>query len=129
MLQLLFGLAMILHGIGHVLFLANAWGMWKTADTRTSMFVTTLHMGQTTEGLLGVLWILPLIGFLAAGWGYTTDAKWWSTVALGVAAFSCILILVWLDGINGSSAMFAFLFNLLVIAVVLWKPAFLLSGN
>lgn len=129
MLHYLFGLAMILHGIGHVLFLGNAWGIWKSAGARASLFVTTLHMGPSVEGYLGVVWIVPLLGFLTVGWGYTINAPWWASAAMAVAIFSCILILVWFDAISDSSAMFAFLFNLAVIAVVLWKPAFLVSSS
>ena len=38
MWRLLFMIAMLLHGIGHVLFLMNTWGYWKDGNRRAWLF-------------------------------------------------------------------------------------------
>jgi hypothetical protein len=125
MLRSLFSIAMIMHGIGHVLFLANGWGYWRTPETRSALFASMLHLAPGVEGVAGVLWIVPLTGFLITGWGFAVDAYWWPMTGFIVALVSTLMIILWWNGINASSAWFALLFNLIVAGVVMLRPAFL----
>ena len=85
MWRLLFMIAMLLHSIGHILFLMNTWGYWKTANERAWLFADGLKLGQTGEGIIGVLWLAPLLGFLIGTWGFFAHQTWWGPFALTAA--------------------------------------------
>jgi hypothetical protein len=121
LLRYLITLALFMHGIGHVLFLMNSWGLSRTDAGRSWLFSGILGAGQTVEGIFGLLWLGPLIGFLAVTWGYFTQQGWWPQLALASAALSLVLIVLWWGGINTSSAFFALVFDVAVIVVVLWQ--------
>jgi hypothetical protein len=119
MLRLIFALALGMHGVGHVLFLANAWGYWKPTAERASFFADVLHSGQALEGTLGLLWLVPLAGFVAATCGFIANDSRWAMLAFSSAVVSNVLLLVWWNGLNVSSAFFAILFNMVVMAGLL----------
>lgn len=122
MVRTLFIIALMGHGIGHVLFMGNAWGYWKASNSRAALFAGA---AQSVEGTVGLLMILPLAGFLIAGWGLIGGAEWWRTAGLISAILSTVLMVLLWNGINTSSAFFAIVFNLVVIAAAIWQPAFL----
>jgi hypothetical protein len=71
----LFGIFLIAHGIGHI---AGFWMGWRS---------------------FGALWILGLLGFLAAGlafFGIGVPHAWWSLIAVASAVVSTILILLFI---------------------------------
>lgn len=128
MLRLIFALALAMHGVGHVLFLANAWGYWKTTTGRAWLFADVLHAGQPLEGAIGLLWIVPLVGFVAATWGLVANDSRWAVLAFSSAIVSSGLLLVWWSSLNLSSAVFAILFNMAVLAgLLLQRQPYLLG--
>src|SRR5829696_7971685 len=54
-----------------------------------------LGAGQAVEGILGVLWFIPLIGFVAVSWGYLIHQGWWPQLALASSAVSLAMIILW----------------------------------
>jgi hypothetical protein len=125
MWRLFFSIAMLFHGIGHILFLMNTWGYWKTASERGWPFADGLKLSQTGEGVIGVLWLAPLIGFVIATWGMFTQHAGWPPIALAAAIVSSALILVWRGSLNTSSAFFALLFDVVVLVVAIWQQRLL----
>ena len=121
MWRVLFLSAMLLHGIGHVLFLMNTWGYWKAANQRAWLFADTLKLSQTAEGIIGVLWLAPLLGFLIGTWGFFAHQAWWAPFALTAAILSSVMIVLWWNSLNTSRAFFALVFNIVVLVVVLWQ--------
>ena len=72
-MRYLITIALFAHGIGHLLFLTNSWGIWKGGDEgRSWLFSGVLGVGQTVEGIFGLLWLIPLVGFVGLSWGYLT---------------------------------------------------------
>jgi hypothetical protein len=70
-------IALFAHGIGHLLLLTNSWGVWKGGDEGCSwLFSGILGLGQTLEGIFGLLRLIPLVGFVAVSWGYLTHQGW-----------------------------------------------------
>lgn len=127
MLRILFALGLGLHGVGHALFAANAWGYWKPAGGRAWLFADLLHVGQPVEGTLGLIWIVPLLGFGAASWGLVAGNPRWYVPAFSAALLSTLLLLVWWGSLNLSSAVFALLFNVALLIGMLWqRPPLLL---
>jgi hypothetical protein len=80
-----------------------------------------LGAGQTLEGILGLVWFIPLIGFVAVSWGYLAHQGWWPQLALASAAASLAMIVLWWGSLITGSAFFALVFDLAVIVVVLWQ--------
>jgi hypothetical protein len=89
-------------------------------EGRSWLFSGILSAGQTVEGILGLLWLIPLVGFVAVSCGYLTHQGWWPQIALVSAAISLEMIVLWWGGLVMGSAFFALVFDLAVIAVVLW---------
>jgi hypothetical protein len=122
MLRYLITIALFAHGIGHLLFLTNSWGIWKGGDEGSSwLFSGMLGTGQTVEGIFGLLWLIPLVGFVVVSWGYLTRQGWWLQLALTSAAISLAMIVLWWGGLIVGSALFALVFDLAIMAVVLWQ--------
>jgi hypothetical protein len=123
LLRYLLTIALFAHGVGHLLFLANSWGYWYGDEEGSSswLFSGVLGAGQTLESILGLVWLIPLVGFVAVSWGYLTHQGWWLELALGSAAISLIMIVLWWGGLVVGSAFFALVFDLAVIAVVPWQ--------
>jgi len=123
LLRYLLTIALFAHGVGHLLFLANSWGYWN-GDEEGSLwwlFSGVLGAGQTPQGILGLVWLVPLIGFVAVSWGYLTHQGWWPQLALASAAVSLTMIMVCWGSLLTGSAFFALVFDLAVIVVVLWQ--------
>ena len=122
MLRYLITVALFAHGVGHLLFLANSWGYWKGGEGgRSWLFSGVLGVGQILEGIFGLLWLIPFVGFVAVSWGYLTHQGWWPQLALASAAISLAMIVLWWGSLVVGSAFFALVFDLAVIAVVLWQ--------
>ena len=86
MIRYLITIALFTHGLGHLLFLANSWGVWKAGDeSRSWLFSGVLGAGRTVEGIFGLIWLIPLVGFVAVSRGYLTHQGWWLQLALASA--------------------------------------------
>jgi hypothetical protein len=97
-------------------------GIWKGGDEGSSwLFSGMLRTGQTVEGIFGLLWLIPLVGFVVVSWGYLTRQGWWLQLALTSAAISLAMIVLWWGGLIVGSAFFALVFDLAIMAVVLWQ--------
>ena len=100
MIRYLITIALFTHGLGHLLFLANSWGVWKADDeSRSWLFSGVLGAGRTVEGIFGLIWLIPLVGFVAVSWGYLTHQGWWLQLALASAAISLAMIVLWWGGL------------------------------
>jgi hypothetical protein len=121
MLRAIFALALAMHGLGHLLFIGNAWGYWKTNGIGHARLIGALGPGPMVEQATGLLLLLPVAGFLAVAWGYVAQQGWWSPLAVASAAISGLLVVFFWGGINTSSAVFALVFDAAVIAWVLWQ--------
>jgi hypothetical protein len=120
MLRIIIALALGMHGVGHALFVGNAWGYWKTGGIgRARLFADVLGAGQPLERAAGLLMLIPLAGFLAAAGGLLSGQGWWRPLALASAVASAGLVLLFAGGLNTSSAFFAVAFDVAVIAYVL----------
>ena len=122
LLRSVIAIVLLIHGIGHLLFLANSWGYWKGGEeSRSWLFSGVFGAGQAVEGIFGLLWLIPLLGFVAVSWGYLTHQGWWPQVALASAAISLVMIVLWWGSLVTGSAFFALVFNVAVILIVLWQ--------
>ena len=126
MLRFIMLAALVLHGIGHVLFLANVWGYWNTGAGQSSVLGGLLGAGSTAERVVGLLWLLPTAGFLAGVWALIGRQAVARPLVLGSAVLSAALIILWWGRLVPGSAVFALAVDLAAIAVLLWRPEFAL---
>lgn len=118
----LIAIVLFAHGVGHLLFVANSWGYWRGDEAgRSWLFSGVLGAGQAIEGLFGLLWLIPLVGFVVVSWGYLTHQGWWPQLALASAIISLAMIVLWWGSLVTGSAFFALVFDIVVIVVVLWQ--------
>jgi len=80
-----------------------------------------LKLSQTGEGIIGVFWLVPLIGFVVGAWGHVAQQAWWGPLALSAAILSSVMIVLWWSSLNTSRAFFALLFNTIVLVVAIWQ--------
>lgn len=111
------------HGIGHILFLmplisSTTWGQsaqsWLLGDGGLAKIAGSL------------IWLVSLVGFLAAAFGIFSETDWWQMAAIVSAAVSTVgLVLFWSKPAT-APAISALIFNLLVLVSLLvfhWPPA------
>jgi hypothetical protein len=59
----------------------------------------TLLAGLDPDGplmrLMGVLWLVPVVAFLAAAAGLALDAPWWRMLVVPAAITSLLLCVIW----------------------------------
>ena len=81
------------HGVAHLPgFLTS----WRLASLEGMAYKTTLLAGSVDVGdvgirIVGVLWLLVAMGFIASGVGTALGVAWWGTLTAVVASFSLAL--------------------------------------
>ena len=121
-MRTLIALLLAFHGLGHLLFIANAWGYWTTSATRSWLFGAALRSGRRVEGIFGLLWLVPAFGFVVGAWALVASQGDARLVLLSTAAISLTMLVVWWGSLVTASAFFALLVDLAVIAYLLFRP-------
>jgi hypothetical protein len=77
------------HGIGHVLGWLPAWGIARFEGVSSHSWILSGPMGDGTARLVaGMLFVVPMVGFVAAAGGLLLGLSWWRQVAVASAALS-----------------------------------------
>ncbi len=112
------GLAVLAHGIGHILFMPALAGAMKLEADGHSWLLTGLLGDGVTNGLATIAATVALAAFAAAAAGLVGQIGWWRPVALVGAIVSLALVVVMWDGLPTSSAAFAVAFDLVVVGAI-----------
>jgi hypothetical protein len=113
------GLMVLVHGIGHMLFMPLLAETLRLGTDGRSWLLTGV-LGESPTRLLATLVAgVIAIAFIAAGLGIIVSAGWWRPVVIAAAVASMTLVVAMWDGIPTSSALFAFLFDGLVLVALL----------
>ncbi len=105
----------VLHGLVHVLgFIVYSLGLVTPAIVyKTTLLNGTWDVGAAGIFSYGLLWLLPIVGFVVVGIGLLLRTTWWRPVMLTVSLFSLVLTtLDWQDAYLGT------LINLAIIGIV-----------
>ena len=99
-LRIIIPLVLILHGIGHVMGILTATGIIKTETWHSQSWLLTGPLGDSTARIIAlILWVITLLGFLAAGagaFGWSVTSGSWRTIAVVSAVISlAALALYW----------------------------------
>lgn len=94
------GIYLVVHGIAHLVGFVVP---WKIATLKEEPYRTTLLAGSIDAGdigirIVGLLWLLAALGFMAAAAGAFIGHQWWRHLALGLSLFSMILCVLGLPG-------------------------------
>ena len=124
MIRWLIAIAMLMHGVGHIVFVMAAF-------TETPMEFSTapwlLPGAFTVDSPVGkafaLLWLLAMLGFMVAAVGLILRKEWWPSLAVAAAVVSLVVLLPWWNTITPSSRVWVLLADVVVIAAfgMPWK--------
>jgi hypothetical protein len=124
MLRLLLALVFIMHGIGHSMGFLESWTRINVgfAD-RPWILPGAVAIDSAIGRVFGVLWLLAMVGFVAAGWGVLTRADWWQALAIASAAVSLIAIVPWWSTVPPGASYGGTLVSVLTLVALLgpWR--------
>ncbi|MGD8634073.1 MAG: hypothetical protein PVF85_10915 [Anaerolineales bacterium] len=133
MIQLVFGIFIILHGLVHMWYvtLSQRWVAFQPEMgwTGNSWLFTGLLGDASSRVLATVIYTLTSVAFLIGGFGVFARTDWWSTVIIGAAIASSLGILFFWDGSPGmlvQKGLLGLIINIVIIALILvldWPSA------
>lgn len=119
MIRYLVAFVVIMHGLAHITGPLGFWGSGEQAFAdRPWIFSSGLTARSGVGRAFAVVWILAVVGLVAAGLGLAFGREWWSTLALAAAAVSLVAIVPWLKAVP-PGAWAGALFDLLILAALL----------
>ena len=100
LLRTIISLALIVHGIGHIMGILPAIGVASTESWHYRSWLLTNAIGDSASKILGiVIWTVATIGFIAAGagaLGWSATAGYWRAITVICSIVSLVgLFLFW----------------------------------
>ena len=118
--RIVVAVAILAHGIGHVLFLAPCLGFTQWGQTAHSWLLTRT-VGETTTRIIGgVLWLAVTAGFLAAGVGLLGQAGWWRAAAVASAGVSLAALGLFASAIGTQPLLSAAVMDTAILLALVW---------
>jgi hypothetical protein len=115
-MRMIVGLIFFAHGVAHLVGFVMPWRLMAPPDGgyKTTLLAGRIDAGANGIRVVGVLWLLAAMAFVASGVGLVTLQPWWRTLTLAAALFSLTLsVLGWPDsriGVWVNLAILGFLF-------------------
>jgi hypothetical protein len=91
MLKIVIALVLVAHGIGHSIGVAGGWGNNAWGGSGESWALSPV-LGRSTAVLEGVIWLLPAIGFVAAGVALLMGFDAWRVLAVASSVASLVAV-------------------------------------
>jgi hypothetical protein len=118
--RIVVAVVILVHGIGHVLFLAPCLGLTQWGQEAHSWLLTRM-LGDTATRIIGVLlWLAVIAGFAAASIGLFAGQTWWRPVAIGSAGVSLLALALFASGIGRQPLLSAGLMDVAILVLLLW---------
>ena len=96
MWKYLIAFVLIMHGLAHI---AGPLGFWTSGPQafaeKTWLFSRGVTPRSPVGQAFGLLWVVAIVGFVAAGVGLLVGQDWWPTLALVAAVASLVVIVPW----------------------------------
>ena len=132
LLRIAVALVVFAHGVGHILFLGPVVGLGNWAGQTGQSWLLTGVLGESaTRAIATLTWSAVIVLFIAGVGGFLVGAEWWRGVTVAAAALSIAGIVVFWGGLATSSAIFALIADVAILAgllVVHW-PSTELAGS
>ena len=132
MLQFVFGVFIVLHGLVHVLYAGQSARRFELKPGMVwpagSWAFSRLVGDEATRNLASISLVLAATGFVAGGIGILASQAWWRPVVVGAAAWSAVVYsLFWngrrqnLDG-QGGIGLLIDIAILVAVLIFQWPP-------
>jgi hypothetical protein len=126
MLQFIFGVFIVLHGLIHLLYFGQSARRFELKPGMVwpdgSWAFSRLLGDEATRNLASISLVLAAIGFVTGGIGILMGQTWWRPVVVGAAAFSSVVYLLFWNGrvqnLDGQGAV-GLLIDLAILVAVL----------
>ena len=113
-------LVILVHGAGHVLFLAPCLGMTQWGQAAHSWLLTRTLGDGPTRAIAALLWLAVIVGFVAAAASLLVGQAWWRPVAVASAGVSLLALALFASGISRQPLLSAGLMNVAILVALLW---------
>ena len=102
MINILFGIFFVLHGLVHMLYFGQSGRYFELQDGMVwpdgSWAFSQLLGNVGVRNLASVLLVLAAIGFVVGGIGIFAKQAWWRPIIIAVAIFSSAIYVLFWDG-------------------------------
>ncbi len=102
MLRVIIGIAVVLHGLVHLLYLGQSWRLFELKPGLIwpdGAWAFTRPLGtEVTRRLASIACGLAAAAFIASGLGILVGQTWWYALLVGAALFSAVLYIFFWDG-------------------------------
>ncbi|MFC1936050.1 hypothetical protein ACFLYP_00125 [Chloroflexota bacterium] len=120
MFRIIFSIALIAHGIGHVIGVSAAWTPVKMGfSNHPWIFSKGVNITSGIGRNFGVVWLAALIFSIAAGVALILRLEGWTALAILGACISSVALFIWWRAFPSGSNVSALVFNLLILAALL----------
>jgi hypothetical protein len=119
-LRIVVALVILVHGIGHVLFLAPCLGITQWGQSAHSWLLTKTLGDVATRVIGSLLWLVVIIGFLAAGVGLLGQVAWWRTLAVASAGVWLLAFVLFVSGSSTQPVLSAAVMDIAVLVALVW---------
>lgn len=90
------GIALVAHGVGHMLWLVSLLGMADWRQVTDSWLITPRFGCYVTQAVGTIIWLAAIGAFLAAAFGVFVGVPWWREAAVIGSIVSLLgLFLFW----------------------------------
>jgi hypothetical protein len=113
-------LVIMVHGIGHVLFLAPCLGITQWGQSAHSWLLTKTLGDVATRVIGSLLWLVVILGFMAAGIGLLGQFAWWRTLAVASAGVSLLSLGLFASGISTQPVLSAAGMDIAILVALVW---------
>ena len=118
--RMILTLVILAHGIGHVLFLAPCLGLTQWGQSAQSWLLTRALGDLPTRVIGSLLWLVVIVGFMAAGVGLLGQHAWWRTLAVASAGVSLLALALFVSGGNTQAIVSAAVMDIAILVALLW---------
>lgn len=92
MFRSLFAGLLIIHGLIHIIGLLQ-----ETLKIELEGFTgrTIINLSPTFKSIAGIFWLITMLLFFAATYGFLNDLSWWILLTIVAVIISQILVILW----------------------------------
>jgi len=102
MLAIIFGIFLILHGLVHLLYAGQSWGLFELRPAmiwpQGSWLISKLFGEDSARMVATAFLVIAALEFVAGGFGLFLQADWWRTATAISAVFSSLIFIIFWNG-------------------------------
>lgn len=92
-MHIIIGLFFVAHGVAHLVGFLSYWQITTFEDMpyKTTLLAGRFDAGETGIRVMGILWLIGALAFIAAGLGLIFLQPWWQSITLYATIYSLVL--------------------------------------